>query len=96
VSVDLLLVVHSYIITNMKPISLTVDEGEYETFRRLAASRKRSIAQLIRDAMTVYLGQLEQRSPLRDLPVLVGHHPIEPLPTRAEIYDDILASKASE
>jgi hypothetical protein len=80
----------------MKPISLTVDNEEYEEFRRLAAARKRSIAQLIRDAMAAYLQQLEQRPPLGDLAVLAGHRPTGPLPTRADIYDDIFASKASE
>lgn len=81
---------------NMKPISLTVDEAEYEVFRRIAASSKRSIAQVIREAMTVYLGQLEQRSPLHDLPVLAGHRPTGPLSTRADLYDEIHASRASE
>ena len=80
----------------MKSISLTVDEKDYESFRILAASRTRSITQLIREAMAVYLRQLQQRSPLRDLPVLAGHRPTAELPTRADLYDDIFASKASE
>jgi hypothetical protein len=80
----------------MKSISLTVDEDDYESFRVLAASRKRSIAQLIREAMAAYRRQLDQRGPLVDLPVLAGHRPTGPLPTRADLYDEVFASKASE
>ena len=80
----------------MKPISLTVDAREYEEFRRLAASRRRSVAQLIREAMAEYLSRLEQRTPLRDLPVLAGHRPTGALPARADLYDEVFASKAGE
>lgn len=73
----------------MKTISVTVSETDYERFRRAAAEEDRSIAQLIREAMTLYREvKLDQRRPLRELAVLIGHRPVQPLPTREELYGE--------
>ena len=36
---------------------------------------------------------LEQRKPLRSLPVLAGHRQVAPLPTRDEIYTEVHAKR---
>jgi hypothetical protein len=80
----------------MKTISLSVSEADYEVFRRAAAAADRSIAQLIREAMALYRAErLEERAPLRDLPVLVGHKPLTLLPTRAQVYEEVFTDKVN-
>lgn len=75
---------------DMKTISVAISEEDYAAFRRSARKQNRSIAQLIREAMSFYRStRLEERKPLRDLPVLAGHQPIGSLPTRAEVYEEI-------
>jgi hypothetical protein len=78
----------------MKTISLSVSEEDYESFRKVAEAEGRSVALMIREAMAAYRVQvLEQRKPLRSLPVLAGHRQIAPLPTRDEIYTEIHAKR---
>ena len=76
----------------MKTISVAVSKDDYDAFRRGARRGKRSIAQLIREAMALYREErLEEKSRLLELPVLVGHRPAAPLPDPAELYDEIFA-----
>ncbi len=76
----------------MRTISVAVSESDYEVFRRVAQSHQRSIAQLIREAMSFYRKQrLEKRMPLQDLPVLAGHRPLGELPDRAAVYDELFS-----
>ena len=76
----------------MRTISVSVSKHDYEAFRRVARSTKRSIAQLIRDAMAFYRREkLEERSRLVELPVLVGHRAVTVLPTRAEVYEEVFS-----
>ena len=82
---------------DMKRISVTVLDSDYERFRHAAQAQGRPIAQLIRDAMALYRREhLERRVALRDVPVPVGHRLVAGLPDRGEIYDEacdgILAS----
>ncbi|CAN5673163.1 hypothetical protein BH24DEI1_BH24DEI1_01980 [soil metagenome] len=78
----------------MKTVSLTVSEADYEAFRRAARDENRPIAQLIREAMTFYRqAKLEVRTPLSDLPVLVGHRAVTALPERAELYEEVFAER---
>ena len=75
---------------DMRKISVAVSNEDYEAFREAARRARRPIAQLIRDAMAFYRQeQLDRRTPLEDIPVLAGHRPTGPLPTRSEIYDEI-------
>jgi hypothetical protein len=74
----------------MKSISLSVSEDDYEAFRAAAEREGQSIAALIREAMSFYRQErLKDRRPLDRLPVLVGHEPTGPLPTRAAVYDEM-------
>jgi hypothetical protein len=74
----------------MKTISLSVSEDDYEAFRRASSAQNRSIAQLIREAMELYRAEkLEARTPLHEIPVLLGHRPLGSVPSRDEIYDEI-------
>jgi len=83
-------------IDGMKTISLAVSEPDYEAFRRAAEVEGRSIAQLIREAMATYRAErLETRTPLRVLPVLIGHRPLAPLPERSEVWDEIAGGRAT-
>jgi hypothetical protein len=76
--------------SSMKTISLAVSEDEYEEYRREASRQDRPIAQLIRDAMGYYRRAVMAARPrLESLPVLVGHTPTGPLPSRAELYDEV-------
>lgn len=78
----------------MKTISVAVSELDYEAFRRAADRQGRPIAQLIREAMAVYRAErLHERTPLKDFPVLVGHRPAGPLPTRDELWDEVSAER---
>ena len=78
------------IVTNMKTISLSVSESDYEAFREASKKQNRSIALLIREAMAEYrVSKLRERSRLMDVPALPGHRLIENLPSREEIYDEI-------
>ena len=87
----------SAIVTNMKTISVTVLESDHESFRHAARARGSSIAQLIRDAMSQFRREhLDERGPLRDVRVLVGHRLVAPLPDRSEIYDEAFGSVFAE
>lgn len=75
---------------DMKTISVSVSKDDYEAFRRGARRVKRPIALLIREAMALYRRErLEERSRLTELPVLLGHRPLLPLPSRAELHEEI-------
>ena len=77
----------------MKTISLAVSETDYEAFREVSRRENRPIAQLIREAMSYYRQtKLEARTPLTDLPVLVGHQVVT-LPERSELYDELFAER---
>lgn len=80
----------------MRTISVSVSKEDYEAFRRWSRRRKRSIAQLIREAMSFYREEkLEGQAPLTELPVLFGHRPLGNLPTRGDLYDEVF-ERASE
>lgn len=74
----------------MKSISVSVSEDDYEAFRAAAEREGQSIAGLIREAMAFYRQErLQDRPPLERLPLLIGHEPLIPLPSRATIYDEM-------
>jgi hypothetical protein len=74
----------------MKMISVSVSKSDYEAFRKAAEEADRSIAQLIREAMALYRSEcIETRTPLRELPIIAGHHPIGKIPGRDELYEEI-------
>lgn len=79
----------------MKPISVIVSEDDYEVFRKAAREQSRSIADLIREAMTYYRAeQLETRTRLDQIPVLAGHRLKTKLPSRAQIYEQVFETSA--
>jgi hypothetical protein len=81
----------------MKTISLSVSKEDYDAYRIESRLQNRPIAQLIREAMAFYRQEkLEVRQPLTDLPVLAGHRAQTPLPSRAEIYDQIFTDEENE
>lgn len=74
----------------MKTISVGVLDADYESFRQASKAQGRSIAQLIREAMSLYRREhIERQTPLRDVPTLPGHRLVGDLPTRAELYDEV-------
>ena len=78
----------------MKTISLSVSESDYEAFRRAARGKNRPIAELIREAMTVYRTErLEARTPLTELPALAGHRLVVDLPSRDELQDELIGDR---
>jgi hypothetical protein len=79
----------------MKTISLAVSEADYEAFRQAAKVKNRPVAQLIREAMAYYRKEkLEARTPLTDLPLLPGHRPLQALPARDELYDELFSTRS--
>ena len=74
----------------MRPISVQVEEKDYLDFKSLSERTGRPLAELIREAMTEYLGrQRGQRGSLFDVP----HHDSGPLLkpwTREEIMDEMI------
>ena len=79
---------------DMRTISVAVSDEDYVKFREVAAKSQRSIAQLIRAAMAHYRSTvLESRAPLTELPVLAGHRPTGPAPSREDLYDEIFGGR---
>ena len=77
------------ILVDMKRVSISLSEAEYEAFREASRKSGRSIAQLVREAMTFYREErLQPRTRLRGVPVLPGHRPLGELPPRAELYEE--------
>lgn len=72
----------------MKTISLSVSEEDYDAFRAYAKKHDRSIAELVREAMRLYRERLGSLSRLETL-VVLDSAPLEPLPSRAEFYDEL-------
>lgn len=74
----------------MKPISLHVEDDVYRTLKALAGRSGRPVAELIREAMTEYLGRKIGAGPsLLDIPA----HPSGALLktwTREELFDEML------
>ena len=84
----------SHIVDDMKTISVSVSEDDYEVFRAAATGQGRPIAQLIRDAMAFYRQvKLEPRTRLDHLTIFHGRGPIGDLPSRAEIWEEIIDAR---
>ena len=81
----------------MKTISLSVSESDYEAFQNASRQKRQSVAHLIRDAMAIYRQErLESRSPLTEVPALPGHRPVGVLPSREEVWDEIVAKRQEQ
>jgi hypothetical protein len=53
--------------------------------------------QLLREALAILRGEeTEKKAPLRDLPALSGHHPVGNLPSRADLYEELFSTEASD
>ncbi len=78
----------------MKTISVAVSKVDYAVFRKAAEAEGRSIAHLIRQAMSLYRElRLPERSRLEEVPVLVGHSPLAPPPSRADLYEELFGAE---
>ena len=78
----------------MRTISVSVTDTDYESLRKASQAQGRPIAQLIREAMSLYRRQrIEARTPLRQVPTLAGHRLVADLPTRPELYDEVYPSE---
>ena len=76
----------------LKTISVSISVDDYEAFSAAARKQNRPIAQLIREAMAEYRATtLSSKTPLTGIPVLAGPRPIEPLPNRAKLYDEVFS-----
>lgn len=74
----------------MKPISLHVDEKEYRDLKLLAERTGRSVAELIREAMSEYLGRLSgNRGSIFEIAPHQGGSLLKPW-TREELMDEML------
>jgi hypothetical protein len=74
----------------MKTISVGVSDDDYAAFKRAARRMRRSIAQLIREAMSMYRDEhLEPKPPLREIRVFEGRRLVGRLPSRADIYEEM-------
>ena len=74
----------------MRAISLHVDDDDYQRFKHLATTRKRPIAELIREAMRDFLHK-ERASghTLENITARDGGTFLKPW-TRGELYDEML------
>ena len=74
----------------MKPISVSIYQPDYEAFKEAAKEQGRPVAHLIREAMALYRAErLDQKEPLKELPVLPGHRAVGQLPSRADVWDEV-------
>jgi hypothetical protein len=81
----------------MRTLRLTVTDSEYEAIQRAAEAAHRPMEQLLREAVAVLRREeAEKKTPLRDLPVLSGHHPVGDLPSRADLYEEMFSTEASD
>ena len=75
---------------DMKTISVSVSENDYEAFRAHAVRADRSIAELVREAMRLYREScIQEQSALKKLTVYSRPRCIRTLPPREELYDEI-------
>jgi Ribbon-helix-helix protein, copG family len=88
--VVLLVAVQFDIISNMKSISVSVHEDDYEVFRAHAKREGRSIAELVREAMRQYRQKLGSINRLEHVTVLDGPTPKGPLSDKSAIYDEMV------
>ena len=74
-----------------KPISVHVDDRDYEEIKALAGRRGRPVAELVREAMAEYVVR-ERRTGTRfaDIPPRSLGRPLRPW-TRDELYDEMYA-----
>jgi hypothetical protein len=77
----------------MRPISVHVEEADYEELKALAARSGRPVAELIRQAMADYVEGHRERPSVRDIPPLEGGRRIRRW-TREEIYDEMFGAPA--
>jgi hypothetical protein len=74
----------------MKPISVQVDEEEYQAFKSLAARTGRPVAELIREAMIEYLDRRRGRKgSIFDVPIHHGGAQLKAW-TREEVFDEMI------
>jgi hypothetical protein len=75
----------------MKTISLRISESDYEAFQRAAKLQGCSADYLIREAMKLYRQRYSlERPPLDSLPILDAGRPIDRLPDRSQLYEEML------
>jgi hypothetical protein len=75
----------------MKPISLHVDDEVYRSLKSLAEQTGRPVSELIREAMSEYLGRKVGRGPsLFDMPAHRSGSLLKPSWTREELLDEML------
>lgn len=80
----------------MRTLRVTVSDSEYEALRKAADTRQRSVQQLVQETLASFeRATVEMRKPLRDLPVLSGHRPVEDLPARADLYEEMFSGEGS-
>jgi hypothetical protein len=77
-----------------KPISVHVDDKDYEELKALAGRRGRPVAELVREAMAEYVVR-ERRTgtPLRDIPPRSLGRQLRPW-TRDDLYDEMYAERS--
>lgn len=77
-----------------KPISVYVNEGDYEELKLMAEREGRPVAELLREAMAEYVVR-ERRSGTRmpDIPPRNLGRPLRPW-TREELYDEMYDDRA--
>jgi hypothetical protein len=79
----------------MKTLSLTLPETDYEALQKTAEAEGRSVADLVHEAVTFYREhKYKATTPLHDLPVFSGHQSVLPLPSRSELYDEVLEARS--
>lgn len=78
----------------MRALRVTVSDSEYDALEKVAAAQRRTLEQLIREAlMAVRSGFGEAQKPLRDLPLLPGHRPLTELPVRGDLYEEMFSAE---
>lgn len=77
-----------------KPISVHVDEKDYEELKVMAGRRGRPVAELVREAMAAYVVR-ERRTGTRfpDIPARSLGRQLRPW-TRDELYDEMYGERA--
>lgn len=74
----------------MKQISLSIPNPDYEIYKSMAKQMDRPMAELIREALSLYKErQLGRLGPLEHLRLFPDTELIAPLSTREEVYDEV-------
>lgn len=85
-----------YRLERMKPISVHVDEQNYRDLKRLAHRRGQPVAELVREAMSLFLDRERDAVSLLSIAPLDAGTILRGFDDRSEIWDEMVGARWGE